>query len=295
MKIYKEKNVQIPDDYTCSITDMGNIIEVSYVRNKSYNDMPIRKISKEYFVYKDTGEVGEYNSVVRSDNYESLRHTFKRMRKLINNNFVGEKNELHIILTYRENMTDVKRLYDDFRKFWQRFKYKYGDAENVTVAEPQQRGAWHCHVLVRIDGKESVYIDNNELCVLWGHGFTKVKSLAGNDNIGVYLSAYLGDLMVDDDYNTQTGDVIEYKEIDGQTKRVLKGARLKYYPSGMNIYRSSRGIKKPDTYMDDYGDVNEIKELKCTHSCKYEVKDESGKNVNTIIHMQYNKKRKFGN
>ena len=33
--------------------------------------------------------------------------------------------------------------------------------------------------------------------------------------------------------------------VDGISKQFIKGERLKYYPSGMNLYSSSRGMKKP--------------------------------------------------
>ena len=35
------------------------------------------------------------------------------------------------------------------------------------------------------------------------------------------------------------------KLVDGVTKQFIKGERLKYYPRGMNLYSSSRGMKKP--------------------------------------------------
>ena len=35
------------------------------------------------------------------------------------------------------------------------------------------------------------------------------------------------------------------KLVDGVTKQFIKDERLKYYPRGMNLYSSSRGMKKP--------------------------------------------------
>ena len=35
------------------------------------------------------------------------------------------------------------------------------------------------------------------------------------------------------------------KMVAGVSKQFLKGERLKYYPAGMNLYSSSRGMKKP--------------------------------------------------
>src|SRR5690606_32528235 len=113
----------------------------------------------------------------RQQNYNSLRQTFKKLRYLINNNFEGLSNELHITLTYKENMTDPKRLYVDFDRFFKRLRYKYkndSSIDYVSVIEPQGRGAWHCHVLMRFNDLDKVFIKSDDLSALWGQGFIKI-------------------------------------------------------------------------------------------------------------------------
>ena len=36
------------------------------------------------------------------------------------------------------------------------------------------------------------------------------------------------------------------KKVDGKNKKFIKGERLKYYPTGMPLYSSSRGMKKAE-------------------------------------------------
>lgn len=36
-----------------------------------------------------------------------------------------------------------------------------------------------------------------------------------------------------------------HKVFDGVSKQFIKGERLKFYPAGMNLYSSSRGMKRP--------------------------------------------------
>ena len=73
--------------------------------------------------------------------------------------------------TYKENMTDPKRLYNDLRKFNMRFqrwlrKNKLPMCEYIAVAEVQERGAWHLHIIF-IFNKKAPYIKNSILARLW--------------------------------------------------------------------------------------------------------------------------------
>lgn len=243
MKIYKNNDCPdglIAKENIVKITDMGNLKEVRYMRSIRRDGLGVKKISKDEYVNVEDGEVMQYkHGESRKDNVDGLRKTFKKIRHIINANFFGDDNELMITLTYAENMTDVKRLLQDFEKFWKRFKYKYGSAvEYFNVVEPQARGAWHCHCLVKFFDRDSVFIENKEISALWGHGFVTVRGLKKVDNVGAYLSAYLGDIEVCDENNEyiqrefKDAKKIEYKniEVDGKEKKFIKGGRLQLYP-----------------------------------------------------------------
>jgi len=229
-----------------------------------------------------------------------VKLTFKKIRDLINNNFAGAANELHITLTYAENMRDTKRLYEDFKNFMKRFRYRFKyDIDYLSVVEPQGRGAWHMHLLIRFNGLEKIFIPDAEICSLWGHGFTKTKSLEGIDNIGAYLSAYLGDVemtkeTIRDMFLNRHGDIeVKEVEVEGLTKKYIKGGRLHYYPPGMNIYRKSKGIKFPDEQYMRFADVKKmVGSAKPTYTRTVVIRDDSTNRVlNEITYQNYNLKR----
>lgn len=286
----EKHSVFIAPDNLVTVTEMNHIIEVQYME-KMNTKATIRKLNKDEYVDLGTGEIKEFeHSETRKDNLNSLRQTFKKLRYLINNNFTGKGNELHVILTYAENMTYTERLYKDFKRFMTRLKRKYKDKttiDYISVVEPQERGAWHSHLLLRFNDLNSIFIPNDEIYNLWEQGFTKVKSLKDVDNIGAYLSAYLADVELDEENWTQALGK-EVKEVDG--KKYIKGGRLYMYPPGMNLYRKSKGIKFPEREIMTYKKAKKIVgSAKPTFEKIYEVENNDFKN--TITFKQYNLKR----
>ena len=249
-------------NYVC-----GHIVETVELDKMGGFVTRYRKLSKNEMMDTITGEIiNVENSKSRDEQMWSLRSTMRRLRMIVNANFFGEPNELFITLTYRENMTDVERLYIDFKNFFKRLRrrYKGYKFEYISAIEPQLRGAWHIHLLLKAMNVRHLYIPNDEIAELWGHGFTKTKRIECVDNIGAYLSAYLTNME------------------DG-----CKGARLYLYPSGVNIYRTSRGIKKPHIVKGDMG----LDEKHKVYEREFEIKDDDGEVVNRVTIRQYNFKR----
>lgn len=83
---------------------------------------------------------------------------------------------------------------------------------------------------------------------------------------------------------------IKYVVSKGKKKAILKGGRLGMYPAGFRIYRTSRGIKKPNIeYMDNSDAELLVYDLPCQYENTVEIKGENYYNVvNTRF---YNKKR----
>lgn len=305
MKVLKNQpSREIKDQKTVKLTDMGNIKEIMYIDKLTNIPFGIKKISKYEYIVIATGEIKEFNKINnRSQDKESLRKTFKNIRQLINTNFVGNLNELYFTITYKENITDPKVLYKDFDKFIKKIKYRYGSVDYINVVEPQSRGAWHCHVLLRFNDLVKVYIPNKEIAEMWGHGFVKVKAIKKDiDNLGAYLSAYLGDIELNDEnleeclkYGyIEIGKPFNSKEveIDGVKKKFIKGGRLHFYPAGMNIYRCSRGIKKPTVTNLPYNLAKKIVGAATpTYSSCTVIQDDDENIINTIVYEQYNSKR----
>jgi hypothetical protein len=293
---------KIFNDEQVRVKQMNHIVEIVNVEKDTNGFNKVKKLSKTEYLNMETGEILNYKiSENRGQNVAGLKDTFHKIRDLINNNFTGAANELHVTLTYKENMTDTKKLYSDFDKFWKRYKYKYGkNIEYISVVEPQGRGAWHCHVLIRHNNKDKVFIPSKEIQDLWGNGFIKIKSLDGVDNIGAYLSAYLGDIELNTDnfkeIACKTGNPhMEIKEInvDGVSKAFIKGGRCYLYPPGMNLYRKSKGIKFPEIKEMSYIEAKKIVGSAIPNYSRTIkiIDEESSRKLNTVTYEQYNIKR----
>jgi hypothetical protein len=256
----------------------------------------IRKLNKDEYLVIHSGEVRNFkhNDGKVADH---LRKVFKNLQHLIKTNFDSDENEhnaLFITLTYAENMQDSDKLYDDFNKFIKRLKYEYSshDLQYIAVAEPQARGAWHMHVLLKSD-KPVLFIDNKKLSHIWGHGRTDVERIKGKDP-GKYFAAYFTNLEADAK-GLETDPAFA---TDAQGKKYKKGARLGFYPKGMNFYRCSRGISRPSKELSLYGDVSHeygrpisVKSMEVQEHRGLEVSEERTgyKVVNTVTHEEFRK------
>jgi len=188
-------------------------------------------------------------------NIRSLRHIFRELGYLINTNFQQKDSQRQqfITLTYAENMQDDKQLYNDFKNFIKRLMraYKQHEFAWIGVVEPQGRGAWHVHLLIKTLNCEKLELANWDIQPIWGHGITHTERLNSTDNVGAYFRAYLTNAELSDAQISELGlsddDVREIPTADGTgVKKIVKGERLKHYPAYMKIYRHSRNITYPD-------------------------------------------------
>lgn len=303
------REVEQPDydnNSPCKVTTMGNILEVVTMQ-KPVSPPPIRKIDADHYVDLRTGEVFDFErGDTRADSLQGIRRTLAHIRNLVNTNVTEPDNVRWVTLTYAENMTDTKRLYRDYEKFWKKFLYwckrnGISKPEYINVIEPQGRGAWHCHVFFIWDEK-APYIPNNEvLQPMWGHGFTKIKALTDVDNVGAYFSAYLADMPLDEYEKLSCArlDVQsvekEFTNDDGltKTKKFVKGGRLVLYPAKMNIVRKSSGIKVAVPESMTYDEARKkVSSAKLTYSRSYEVVGDDDVAVNVVTKAYYNRKRR---
>lgn len=291
MAIRKIDNFKLPSDAFVRVKEMGNIIQLMYME-KSNSECVIRKLDKDHYCDLRTGEVKEYvHNENRASDLNSVRCSLNRLSDYINTNVSDPLHCKWVTLTYAENMTDTNKLYTDFEKFIKRSRYKLGKFEYIVAMEPQGRGAWHAHLLMIFPSK-APYIDNNKLLQpIWGHGYTKTKKLDNIDNIGAYLTAYLGDMELSEAISNDTlasNMEITEKDVDGIKKKYVKGARMSLYPSGFNLYRVSRGIVKPKVdYMYEENAQKKVSSAKLTFEKTIGI--ETDDFTNTINYRQYNK------
>lgn len=293
------------------VTTMGNITEVTTLAKNCNGGCPCKKLDKDHYLDTRTGEVLEYEHIEnRSEETRSIRNTLARIRALINTNVVEPGKCRWLTLTYAENMTDTKQLYTDYFKFWKRFCYwckvkGIEKPEYITVQEPQGRGAWHVHAFL-IWQSQAPFLPNEEIASLWGNGFTKTTAMQDCDNVGAYFSAYLGDMPFDEiqklsaeeQQKAVSGALVEEKSFtdeqgNAKKKKFVKGGRLYLYPPGMNIVRTTKGVKQPIVeYTSRESAEKKVCSAKQTFSCTYEILDDTGAVCNILSKAYYNSKRK---
>jgi len=276
------------------VTESGNIIDVTYMEKRN-DSQTVKLLGNGKMMIVSTGEIIDIsNGENRLDYKSNLFRTFRRIRNLVNANVIDSEYCRWVTLTYAENMQDTKRLMRDFDSFRKRFqRYCVNKSipipDYIAVPEPQQRGAWHLHIIYIWHDVKAPYIENDVLRNIWGHGFVSIKALANVDNIGAYLCAYLGDLETD----SPCGIEKEFLSDDGKPikKNIIKGGRLSLYPANFNMIRHSQGIIQPNVYDCEFWDIKEkVSSAKETYSQAFQISDESFCSV--IIRKQYNLCRK---
>ena len=285
------------------VTEMGNVVEVQYMSRRN-NKQTIQMLDGgEQFMVCSTGEIKDVtHHTTRKDNRKGLYKTFANARALINTNVTDVLKVRWCTLTYADNMTDPRQLYKDFRDFNKRFQ-RYcqreglGHPEYIVMMEPQGRGAWHAHLLYIWQDRHAPYIPNSVFAEIWGHGFVKIKRLANVDNVGAYLTAYLGDMELSEcDPNNIHGEVkqVEILNDNGEKvkKCIIKGARLNLYPADFKMIRHSTGIKKPnvDFLTQEMANKKVLGATK-TYESAYKLIDEPNEFESYIVKQQYNKVR----
>ena len=285
---------------TVKVKETGNVLELMWLQKKN-NKISIQKLNDEQYMLLATGEVKEFiKQKSRADNIGTVKRSLSTLRDLLNCNCTNVNNCRWVTLTYKENMTDTKRLYVDFKKFIMRLRYNIGNFEYIVAMEPQGRGAWHCHVVMVFDHK-APYIPNNELAECWGNGYVKIKKLDDVDNVGAYLTAYLGDMEVQEVEKCKIEldgiHTIKTVKVDNngekKTKKFIKGARMVMYPPKFNLYRCSRGVKRPNiTYMKNKNAEKKVNSAKLTFEQTICLSDEKKDFSSFINYRYYNKHRK---
>ena len=162
--------------------------------------MSIIKREKQYcveytsFVFEEMKRVKKVNINVNEKKLiTNLARARREIIEIIKLNL--EFGSCLLTLTYRENMQDYNRAYDDFRKFVMRIEYRYKiSLRYLRVIELQERGAIHFHVI--IFNPEFAFYPYNDIYKIWGHGAVHIRRIENLDDVtadkvGNYLGKYL--------------------------------------------------------------------------------------------------------
>lgn len=282
------------------LTEMGNITEIMYSEFRSSGGH-ITKIDNDHYIDNRTGQVFEFSHIEnRSQDLANVAKSLKRLRDLLNANITDVTHCRWLTFTYAENMTDPKKLCKDNENCIKRLRNIFGHFEYITAAEPQGRGAWHLHSVFIFKDK-APFMPNDVVAQCWKKGFVTVKRLDDVDNVGAYLTAYLGDMELSEalesncPINHKSVKEVEYKDENGnlQTKKYIKGARLYMYPPKFNIYRKSKGIIEPNVSLVSYEKAKEkVSSAKLTFGKTVILEDEISDFKNTFQYEYYNSIRK---
>lgn len=118
----------------------------------------------------------------------SLRRTRARIVRLIDSN---PDLKVFITLTFADNIRELKEANVIFKKFILRLKYGRKNLKYLAVPEFQKRGAVHYHLLINFE------IANDELAKIWQQGFVMINRVKHVNNLGLYISKYVGKSLFD--------------------------------------------------------------------------------------------------
>lgn len=289
MKIEKLENRNINGSTRCRVKESGNITEIMAFDKKSKGSV-IRKLDKNTYVDIRDGEIKDFkHQESRADDLKTVAKSLAMGRDLINSNVTDVSYCRWLTLTYAENMRDSERLANDFKVFNRACRQKYGHYEYITAAEPQGRGAWHLHVLLIFPAK-APYMANKDVAEIWKNGFVKIKKLDSIDNVGAYLTAYLGDIDLEGALNAKTAENGKISAKNG--KSYVKGGRLPLYPAQMHIFRWSKGIKKPEVSYMSYDEAKEkVSAATLTYKKALKLQDDESGFENNLMYEYYNSLR----
>lgn len=274
----------IPNGAYVRVKKCGAQTEIMYSSTHSAGGNT-RKINKDKYVVidKTTGEISDELTYQRTsnriDNIAGVKDSLKKVRDLINTNCVNLSMCKWITLTYSYTMTSLSKLSCDFKNYNKRCRNRFGPYEYIAVTEPQGNGNWHIHCIL-IFNHAAPFMDATEIKYkIWEQGNVDVKNIDNIVNLAAYLTNYLQDCeeieacenpdISNQSYNKQDMDQNDsclnndaqnnkdtaHTDASSRRKKFIKKGRLSKYPSGSNIYRTSRNIKKPIQYYDLYSNV----------------------------------------
>lgn len=264
------------DDSVSTICVTNHIIEMTVLEKPIRRKCGIKRLDKDHYLNLRTGETCEFRHSEKNQR-KNMNKAYTTLRRIINYNFTGNVSELHVTLTYRENVRSRENVSEDFKAFWKRLKYAYPNCEYLVIYEPTAKGNWHIHVLIKDSAGKNLFISKDKISYMWRKGYVYVNRILDNDNIGAY---FMGLLSVE----------------NGKSRGQKKTERIEYYSSNYRLYSRSKGIKNPPLYKETYRQALErVKGLEPYFEASYGIYDaEDNRELNVIYHKQYNKKRTMG-
>lgn len=241
--------------YNSKIVISGDVIEVyEYGR-------PILKGYREYKKNSRGRSVKAEGDNIDVNRETVLKRAKRDLRRIINSN-VHSYNVFSkfITLTFKLHVTTFEVANYEFKKFRQRLEYELGFKLKYTcVPEFTKKGRIHFHVLMY----NCPYIQNKKLNELWGNGYVRINKIDNVDNVGSYVSEYVG-------------------------KDLKEGTSSSDKMKGKKSYFNSRGLKKPLEIKDNEQVKSVVNSLPAD---KVVFENVFNNDYNSVIYTQYNMKK----
>lgn len=211
----QENNKLINEEEYVTMYKCGNYQEIVCCRQNT-KPIQITKLNKNQYIDNSTGEIKDYHHS-ECKTLDNIKKQFKNIPRLIKGYFDCDNTERFITLTYSYKMNNPYLLSYDFKKFIRKINRRYGKCRYIYIKEPNGKGSWHIHSIIkRLDGKP-FYMTDETLRNLWGNGYAVSTIIPYNI---CTLPQYF--------------DVTRYDD---------KKLRLVYYPPYLNIYGCSGDMK----------------------------------------------------
>ncbi|NCO05344.1 MAG: hypothetical protein GW939_04345 [Candidatus Magasanikbacteria bacterium] len=170
--------------YTLKVVVSGKQVEVYKYTKEVWRDFESKPQSDKPHKEPKQLNMFEQEELRKKKVQYSINRTKTEIRRLVNSNPHLNK---FMTLTFADNVTDLKTANYLFNQFVKRISYRYKDFEYFAVPEFQKRGAVHYHVLCNLP-----YVEMGALEYTWGHGIVNIRKVDEVNNLGAYMSKYLG-------------------------------------------------------------------------------------------------------
>lgn len=204
----------------------------------------IKRIGNGRHINMCTGEiVTETKQVKRGDSLYSLLESNLRLQDLIKANTVDIDHILLSTLTYATKTLDIKKVNEDFKvfiKYLRRNIVEYGNIEYINTAElHSDKSSYHLHAILFFnEAVKSVFVPMQTLLRAWQNGAISISKPRTKQEVYCYLTPHLSNEVTDKNSHMHNKALLQME-----------------LPAGQNLYRCSKGIRKPVVQTDTYENV----------------------------------------
>lgn len=170
-------------------------------------------------------QTGETKKVTHNNNgcrsIGSLRKTFTRLSLIINSNYIGNKTECFISLSYGKKVSDFEEVKRDIKNLWACFQRRNRDRipfRCLILIEYQGNGNPHLHMLLKRLDNCTLTTEYTKKLFDWNRGTIDIQRLYDANGLSEYLNPFI---------------VSKKKEL------------LRFYKQGQQVYRCYGQFVRP--------------------------------------------------